>query len=312
MPTPITIDQLEVFAVVARAQGFAEAARTLGRTQSAVSKAVANLERLLEVRLFERTARGVELTPAGLALLPKARRAVQSTDWFTAEARRIAQQPQADVYVAIDAFASPSMFSASLMQWHERWPEVPLVVRYEHLETPASLLLGRDVELAVCGPKTPELRGLECTYAGTTWMIPVCGARHPLAQCMLEQGSVSRSTLSEHLHLYLTERSRTRGDELTRGVREPRWWKLSDLTAKHALLREGAGWGMMPEHVVREDLNTGVLVQLRIDELRPRWAHEHYIAWRTDVPLSEEAEDLRKTLLKAAKTDDSAGPSDRS
>jgi len=56
------------------------AADELGVTQQAVSKRVAALERELGVRLFTRTARGVELTPDGRAFLPHARGVVTGLD----------------------------------------------------------------------------------------------------------------------------------------------------------------------------------------------------------------------------------------
>lgn len=49
------------------------AANELGVTQQAVSKRIATLERELEVRLFTRTARGVELTLDGQAYFSRMR-----------------------------------------------------------------------------------------------------------------------------------------------------------------------------------------------------------------------------------------------
>lgn len=57
-----------------------QAAEELGVTQQAVSKRIAALERALDVRLFTRTARGVELTLDGQAFLPHARTIVTSVD----------------------------------------------------------------------------------------------------------------------------------------------------------------------------------------------------------------------------------------
>jgi DNA-binding transcriptional LysR family regulator len=38
-----------------------------------------------------------------------------------------------------------------------------------------------------------------------------------------------------------------------------------DLATKHALIVNGLGWGQMPEHVVREDLRAGRLVELSLE-----------------------------------------------
>ena len=58
---------MNAFAKVAALGSFAEAARVLGSTRSATSKAVMELEHLLGVRLLDRTTRRVRATEAGLA-----------------------------------------------------------------------------------------------------------------------------------------------------------------------------------------------------------------------------------------------------
>ncbi|MGW4942228.1 LysR family transcriptional regulator [Actinoplanes sp. NPDC004185] len=63
---------LEVFVAVARGKSFTRAARSLGYTQSAVSRQIAVLEKDLGADLFDRLPRGVELTEQGRTLLPHA------------------------------------------------------------------------------------------------------------------------------------------------------------------------------------------------------------------------------------------------
>ena len=58
----LTLDQLRTFATVADAGSFRAAAAKLGRVQSAVSHAIANLEAQLGVALFDRSARRPVLT----------------------------------------------------------------------------------------------------------------------------------------------------------------------------------------------------------------------------------------------------------
>jgi DNA-binding transcriptional LysR family regulator len=61
------LDAMNAFAKVVASGSYAEAARRLGLTRSAVSKAVMELEQLLGVRLLDRTTRRVSATEAGLA-----------------------------------------------------------------------------------------------------------------------------------------------------------------------------------------------------------------------------------------------------
>src|SRR3954465_1317493 len=70
---------LRAFLEVARSGSFTVAARTLGWTQSAVSRQVASLEAALGgAPLFDRLPRGVRLTEAGRALVPHAEAVAES------------------------------------------------------------------------------------------------------------------------------------------------------------------------------------------------------------------------------------------
>ena len=46
-------------------------------------------------------------------------------------------------------------------------------------------------------------------------------------------------------------------------------WRLADLFAKHHFLLRGLGWGGMPLHVVRKDLEEGRLSVLPIEDVPP-------------------------------------------
>ena len=61
------LEAMNAFAKVVALGSYSEAARALGVTRSAVSKAVMELEHLLGARLLDRTTRRVGPTEAGLA-----------------------------------------------------------------------------------------------------------------------------------------------------------------------------------------------------------------------------------------------------
>ncbi|MEV7096519.1 LysR family transcriptional regulator [Amycolatopsis sp. NPDC051045] len=80
--------RLAAFVAVAEELHFGRAAERLGRTQPSLSRAVGALERELGVPLLDRTTRSVALTPAGAAMLPDARTALEAAE----AARRRAQR----------------------------------------------------------------------------------------------------------------------------------------------------------------------------------------------------------------------------
>ena len=67
-----TLRQLEVFSAIARAESVSRAAEALFMSQSAVSGALADLERQFDVRLFERVGKRLALSELGRALWPQA------------------------------------------------------------------------------------------------------------------------------------------------------------------------------------------------------------------------------------------------
>jgi len=93
----------------------------------------------------------------------------------------------------------------------------------------------------------------------------VASAEHPLAR---HEGPIPREELARHVQLVLTDRtSLSAGRE--RGIFSPSTWRLADLYAKHHFLLGGLGWGGMPVHSIRADLDSGRLVELDIDGFIP-------------------------------------------
>lgn len=70
------LDTLETFARAARLGSFSAAAEESGVTHGAVSRQVSRLERWMGLRLFERKARGVNLTPEGMRFYARAEEAL--------------------------------------------------------------------------------------------------------------------------------------------------------------------------------------------------------------------------------------------
>ena len=68
------LSELQVFLTVVTERGFSKAATALNRTQPAVSQSIRRLEEELGEQLFDRSARGGQLTKAGTVLLDYARR----------------------------------------------------------------------------------------------------------------------------------------------------------------------------------------------------------------------------------------------
>ena len=73
-------DYYRIFYYVARRRSFTGAAEALGSSQPNVTRCMNNLEFELGCKLFERSNRGVKLTPEGAALYERVRAAQQQLE----------------------------------------------------------------------------------------------------------------------------------------------------------------------------------------------------------------------------------------
>lgn len=255
-----TLDQLRVFVAVIDQGSFSKAARELHRTQSVVSYTIANLEAQLNVALFDRSKRKPTLTEAGKALLADARTVSMKVDALRARAKTLAQGVEAEVSIAVDVMFPNCQLVAALQAFQLQFPTVGLRLRIEALGAVMHLVSERVCQIGITGPMLDFSDAFQSQPVGAITMIPVAAPTHPLA---LIDGIIPTEVARDYTQLVLTDRSQlTAGQNF--GVIAVRDWRLGDLGAKHMLLRTGLGWGSMPEEMIREDLDQGKLVHLKL------------------------------------------------
>jgi hypothetical protein len=91
----LRLDLLMTFLVVADELHFTQAARRLFLSQSGLSRRISQLEDVVGATLVLRTTRSVELTAAGLALLPYARAMVDAASAAIAALTELSPRPAA-------------------------------------------------------------------------------------------------------------------------------------------------------------------------------------------------------------------------
>lgn len=127
------LDAVRTFITVVDSGQFQEAAADLSITQQAVSKRIAALEKHLNVRLFSRTARGVQLTIDGQAFLPHARNLLQAAKRATDSVQPGRRALRVDVI-------NPRIGPAHLLHdFHRVHPEIELDVVTHLIDADSSI-----------------------------------------------------------------------------------------------------------------------------------------------------------------------------
>jgi DNA-binding transcriptional LysR family regulator len=128
---------LAVFAEVAEHGSFAAAARRLGRSPTAITRAIAELEARLGVRLLNRTTRAVSVTEAGQRFLAGARRVLADLDEIERAAAGEGKAPRGELRVTAPILFGRLQVLPVVNEFLVRFPDVSV----------ALILLDRPIEL---------------------------------------------------------------------------------------------------------------------------------------------------------------------
>jgi DNA-binding transcriptional LysR family regulator len=146
-----SLDQLRTFVAAADSGSFSAAGRRLGRAQSVVSQTIANLEGLIGVALFDRTARYPVLTEQGRALLEQARAVTGATDQFKARARGLADGLEPELRVVINVLFPTRVLTEAIANFQARFPDTPLRISVEGLGAVLELVLDKTCAFGIRG-----------------------------------------------------------------------------------------------------------------------------------------------------------------
>jgi len=151
---------LRYFTTVADVLSFSEAARRLHIAQPPLSAQIRTLENELGIRLFDRSSRGVRLTQAGLAFLPRAQEALAAAQRASDSGRAIARGRKEELRVGIIPPAMNRSMAERLREFHGSHPDVSLHLRQEGAAVLHRLLMSQELDVAITRPfrSVPSIR----------------------------------------------------------------------------------------------------------------------------------------------------------
>jgi DNA-binding transcriptional LysR family regulator len=276
----VTLDQLRTFIAAADEGSFSAAGRKLRRAQSVVSQTLANLEAQLGIKLFDRSARYPRLTEEGRSLLPDARAVADNIDGFKARAQAMREGLEPELAVAVDVLYPMEGLTKAAAHSRKTYPHTPLRLYVEAMGGVIKPVIDRECSIGIIGSLPIVTDELQSEPLVELPFVSVVSPSHPLAS---RRGVIPASALAKHVQLVLTDRSvLTKGRDF--GVLSPLTWRLADLGAKLAFLRAGLGWGHMPLHMVKVDLEEGTLTRIRVEGIAREVLMAMRAVYRKDAP----------------------------
>jgi LysR family transcriptional regulator, regulator for bpeEF and oprC len=254
--------QLATLSKVVELNGFSAAARALGVPKAAVSRAVADLEASLGVRVLNRTTRRLSLTEAGQLIYPNARRLADEADAARTQIGRWFAPPTGPLRVAADPTYGRILLAPLVPRFMESFPDIPLEVNLQ----PQASGAGRGSDVAI-RTGTGEEPGMAHRLLGAPPAI-LCATPAYLQR----RGTPERPDDLRGHELLTPEGT---GPEfhmtLSHGamraeIRVTSRLAVNDPSVLHAATAAGLGIGVLPEFLCRQGLATG-----RLKLLLPDW-----------------------------------------
>lgn len=160
----IELRQLRYFIAVAEEMHFGRAAIKLHMTQPPLSQTIMALETALGTNLFTRSTRHITLTPAGLALLPEARKLLQQAQSLQALVQKAASGASGCLSLAFVSIADYSILPPYLSQFRSVYQDVHIELREATTDVQLALLEKSEIDAGLLIPPIPDRLSASLCY----------------------------------------------------------------------------------------------------------------------------------------------------
>jgi LysR family carnitine catabolism transcriptional activator len=176
----LSIRHMKAFMALAKVRNFTRAAESCSVTQSAFSALIANLESDLEVKLFARNTRNVDLTAEGQVFLDIVSRLLPETERALDQMKDYVKYRKGKVSVAALPSIASSILPPLIARFAADFAGIDVAVQDVSSAVCVDMVRDRQVDLALCAAVSPRA-DLAIETLTTDAFYFICLADHPLA-----------------------------------------------------------------------------------------------------------------------------------
>lgn len=282
---------LKTFLVLAQSGSITEAAVSLHLKQPTVSYSLKQLEQALGKRLIDRSPGTYKLTNAGKMLYQEVIDIYGTILQFDTLMREVTEDVKGHVNLALASHVVCPLLDRAFTSFHQKHPQATLSIDVSASREAVSAVTSRSASLALClvHKKNPKL---EYKHVYKEYFGLYCGPHHPLfgkkglKKAVLKgQASVSFVTdqISDALRPVTLMRAQLNLDQRIVA-------RSSHLEEVKRLIIAGLGIGPLPLHVVKRDVEDGLLWRLPPYDDPP--AINVYLVWNPKSKMNRAEQEL--------------------
>lgn len=260
------LSQYRIFYAVARAGNISKAAKELYISQPAISKSISKLEDSLNTTLFTRNSRGVQLTEEGQVLFEHTQAAFEELNIGEQELKRIREFNLGHIRIGVSNTLCRFIMVTYLKGFIEKYPHIKITIESQSTTHTLAMLEQQRIDIGlVAEPKLQKnlvflpVMDIEDIFVATPSYLENLrlreGADADVFQVgnimLLDKNNITRNYIDDYMSL-----SNIAANNLLEVT-------TMDLLIEFA--RIGLGIGCVIREFVKEDLESGRLVQLPLD-----------------------------------------------
>ena len=299
-----TLRQLQFFIAAAEAGSVTGAARALSISQSSVTEAIRALEDDLGVSLFDRQARGLEITHKGSAFLRHARQILADVATARSAFRDEAETARGRLSLGVTSLVAGYVLSDILSRFRRAHLRVELNVIEDNGDYLQHLLIGGELDVAVM--LTSSVRDRTALHVETLLVSPYrlwLPLGHPLAQ---QEAIALEDVAGQPLIQLMVDEIEESTRRLTAAlpVKPEIAFRTRSVEAVRSLVATGAGLAILPSLVYRPWSLEGDRIEIR-DVSGDLPSVQVGLAWRKGAPLTTPA----SNFIRSAQSTTAVRPS---
>jgi DNA-binding transcriptional LysR family regulator len=283
-----TLRQLQFFVAAAEAGSVTGAARALSISQSSVTEAIKGLEDDLGVTLFDRQARGLDLTHRGSLFLRHARTILADVAGARQAFRAEAEADEGRLSLGVTSLVAGYVLSDILARFRRSYPRTDLSVIEDNGDYLQHLLIGGELDVAVL--LTSSVKDRMALQVETLVVSPY-RLWLPLGHPLGESHAISLDALSGEplIQLMVDEIEESTRRLMAALTEKPRIaFRTRSVEAVRSLVATGAGLAILPSLVYRPWSLEGDRIDIR-DVSGDLPTVQVGLAWRRGAPLPRAA-----------------------
>lgn len=281
------LSQYRIFYAVAKARNISKAAKELYISQPAISKSISKLEDSLGTTLFTRNSRGVQLTEEGQVLFEHTQAAFEELSIGEMELKRIREFNLGHIRIGVSNTLCRFILVSYLKDFIDQYPHIKITIESQSTMRTMVMLEQQRIDIGlVAEPKAQKgqvflpVMDIEDIFVATPSYLENLrlreGADADVFQVgnimLLDKHNITRNYIDDYMSI----------NNITAN-------NLLELTTMDLLIefaRIGLGIGCVIREFVKEDLESGRLVQLKLDTpIHKRTIGFAYHAARTSKAL---------------------------